>query len=102
MAFSSSARVHPLLAIRWARRLPKYLVIAANAGYLPGRVNFSMRSARDTNLLQVLSRFTLPFGAEVAHGHPQATGGSLSPEDFSNLLRGIGFAPEALGIEREH
>ncbi len=96
VSFESAARVHPLLAIRWARRLPKYIVIAANSSYLPGRVNFSMRSSRQVNLLEVLRRFPLPSGEEVAHGHPQATGGSLKPRDFDVLLRAMGFVPEPL------
>src|SRR5690606_15086745 len=41
--FSSPAQVHPLVATRWVSRLAPKIVIAANDGYLPGRVNFAVR-----------------------------------------------------------
>jgi len=37
-------QVHPLIAQIWRTRLPQYIVISANEGYLPGRVNFSAPS----------------------------------------------------------
>lgn len=92
LLFASKARVHPLVATRWTGRLSTSIVIAANVGYLPGRVNFAMRSAQPLNLLEVLRGYDLPRGEEVAHGHPQATGGSLLLPDFIHLLRQMGFA----------
>ena len=86
--FSSGAQVHPLVATRWSRRLAPAIVIAANEGFLPGRVNFAMRSDSDVNLLEWLRN--LPFSpsaaAEYANGHPRATGGSLTTEDFERFL----------------
>jgi hypothetical protein len=64
------------------------IVIAANDGFLPGRVNFAIRCGSDVNLLQWLR--SLPFSpsasAEYANGHPQATGGSLSRDDFERFV----------------
>ena len=61
-------------------------MIAANDGYLPGRVNFSIRGG--TGDLRRLLRDALPeAGGEFAHGHDRATGGSLSPDQFELLLR---------------
>jgi hypothetical protein len=86
--FSSGAQVHPLVATRWSRRLAPAIVIAANEGFLPGRVNFALRSDSNVNLLEWLRN--LPFSpsaaAEYANGHPRATGGSLSVEDFELFL----------------
>jgi single-stranded-DNA-specific exonuclease len=86
--FSSRAQVHPMLATRWSGRLAPSVVIAANEGFLPGRVNFALRSDSDVNLLEWLRN--LPFrpsaSAEYANGHPRATGGSLSVEDFDTFL----------------
>lgn len=90
--FSSPAQVHPLLATRWARRLPRQIVIAANDGYLPGRVNFALRSALDVNLVDLLRAVPLDGAAgEWGFGHPRATGGSLAPPDFDRLLAALGF-----------
>ncbi len=89
--FSSTAQVHPIIATRWSRRLAPAVVVAANEGFLPGRVNFAVRSSSDVNLLAWLR--DLPFtpspGAEYANGHPRATGGSLSPEDFDRFVDSI-------------
>ena len=43
LRFSSAAQVHPIIATRWARRMAPAIVIAANEGFLPGRVNFAAR-----------------------------------------------------------
>jgi single-stranded-DNA-specific exonuclease len=87
--FSSPAQVHPLVATRWAGRLKGQIVVAANDGYLPGRVNFAVRAA-DPSLDLVAFLRALPFrptAGEYGHGHPRATGGSLTPEDFGRFLR---------------
>jgi single-stranded DNA-specific DHH superfamily exonuclease len=95
--FSSGAQVHPIIAIRWAQRLRGMIVIAANDGYLSGRTNFAVRSVADIDLVKWLR--SLPFtpgeGAEYAHGHARATGGSLSPAEFDKLLLTLGFAAAA-------
>lgn len=88
--FSSPAQVHPLVATTWARRLAPRMVLAANDDYLPSMVNFAVRGGRG-DLRRVL-REALPDveGAEFAHGHDRATGGSLSKPDFERLLAGLG------------
>ncbi len=99
LLFASGARVHPLVATRWTRRLSESVVIAANVGYLPGRVNFAMRSAKERDLISLLRGFRLPEGEEVAHGHARATGGSLPVPDFVDLLGQMGFGAEATALE---
>ena len=87
--FSSPAQVHPLVAAQWRERLAPRLVIAANDGYLPGRVNFAVRGGAGD--LRRLLREALPEATgEFAHGHDRATGGSLSPADFDLLLQRLG------------
>ncbi|AEI67069.1 hypothetical protein LILAB_25880 [Corallococcus macrosporus] len=76
LLFSSEAQVHPQVAVRWAQRLPEHIIIAANAGYLPGRVDFAVRSR-------------MPMGLGALPVHP--TGGSLSREDFLRFAAGLGF-----------
>ena len=90
--FSSGAQIHPLIATRWAPRLAPKIVIAANDGYLPGRVNFALRSASKTDLLAFMRELPLgPVEGEFANGHPRATGGSIPPEDFARFLTCVGF-----------
>ena len=93
LRFSSPAQIHPLIATRWARSLAKYIVIAANDDYLPGRVNFSVRTATGENLVDFL-RKSLPDSdalGEFGYGHANATGGSLSKADFQRFLDALGF-----------
>jgi hypothetical protein len=92
----SPAQIHPLVATRWTTRLAPKIVIAANDGYLPGRVNFAMRTASQTDLLAFLRGLGLgEVEGEFANGHPRATGGSVPPAEFARLLRALGY-PDAI------
>ena len=92
--FQSSTQVHPLVAALWQRRLSPRVVIAANDGYLPGRVNFAVRGGAGD--LRALLRRALPEAeGEFAHGHDRATGGSLAPSQFELLLQRLGVASVA-------
>lgn len=88
LRFASAAQIHPIIATRWSRRLAPAVVIAANEGFLPGRVNFATRSYSDVDLLQWLRAlpFTPSSGSEYANGHPRATGGSLPIDDFERFV----------------
>ena len=91
---NTPCQVHPLIAQSWRTRLPKYIVIVANEGYMPGRVNFSARAAGDTNVLQFLRGFDLGEGeGNFGHGHDQASGGSLPIDRWNLLLEKMGFPP---------
>ncbi len=92
--FSSPARVHPLIAQSWRGRLPKFAIMAANDGYVPGRTNFSMRGNAGIDLLALLARYGEMLGIdepEYGHGHHAATGGSLPTETFDRLIVAMGF-----------
>ena len=90
----STCQVHPVIAQIWRTRLPKYIVLVANEGYLPGRVNFSARSAAGISLLDFLRAIDLGEGeGSYAHGHDQATGGSLPVARWNLLLTKLGFSP---------
>jgi single-stranded-DNA-specific exonuclease len=82
--FSAPARVHPLVAAAWSRRLAPRVVIAANDGWREGKVSFAVRCAADRDLRAwLLARWTPPPGSgDYARGHRRATGGSLVPEAF--------------------
>jgi single-stranded-DNA-specific exonuclease len=86
--FRSAYQLHGLTAQMWAKRLAPRPVIAANDGYVEGRVHFSVRGGEGD--LRALLRDALPdLGGEFAHGHPRATGGSIAPEDFERLLAAL-------------
>jgi single-stranded-DNA-specific exonuclease len=88
--FSSPYQVHPVVATAWERRLAPKLVVAANDGYLPDRVNFAVRGGVG-DLRRVLREALPDAGGEFAHGHDRATGGSVDPDTFERLLSGLGF-----------
>jgi len=92
---STPCQIHPLIAQIWRTRLPKYIVIAANDQYLPGRINFSARASGDTNVLEFLRSFEIADGeGDFGHGHDQASGGSLPVSRWNELLKVMGFSSE--------
>jgi single-stranded-DNA-specific exonuclease len=91
--FHSPCQIHPLIAQQWRGRLRDFGVIAANTGYLPGQVAFSMRTVRgDLNLLDSLRAVDLgEYNQKFGFGHDQATGGHLPPPAFNQLMTALGF-----------
>jgi single-stranded DNA-specific DHH superfamily exonuclease len=89
---NSPCQIHPLIAQSWRTRLPKYIVIAANQGYIPGRVNFSVRTNSGINVLDFLRDVNLSEGeGNYGNGHDSASGGSLPIERWQELLIKLGF-----------
>lgn len=96
LKMKSPCQIHPLIAQSWRGRLPKHIVIAANEGYLPGRVNFAARS-NTANVLEFLRSQEISAGdGSYGHGHDQASGGSLSIDRWNELLTKLGFSASAL------
>lgn len=123
----SAAQVHPVIATRWAGHLNSRaleIVLVANEGYLPGKVNFSCRIARcarsrdpPVNIIESLKHYaSLPnpgdgeggskpeqvklvdrLGHDFARGHVQASGGIVNKEEFEELMQimQIGVKSEA-------
>lgn len=91
LRLNSPCQIHPLIAQSWRSRLPDYIVIAANEGYLPDRINFAARSNR-WNVLEFLRAQSISEGeGSYAHGHDQASGGSLPRDRWNELLAKLGF-----------
>lgn len=111
----SEAQVHPLIATRWANHLssPKLeIVMVANSGHLPNKVNFSCRVARSAksrdppvDIIQTLKDVaeahesgTLRerMGEDFARGHVQASGGIVGEREFEDLMSvlRVGEKPE--------
>jgi len=92
---SSPCLVHPLVAQVWRTRLPKYIAIVANEGYIPGWVTFSARSSPRFNLLDFFCTIDLDLAeGYFGYGHDQASGGSIPVSAWNELLRQLGFGEE--------
>lgn len=90
LRFASPYQVHPLVAQTWSLRLAPKAVLAANDDYVPGKVNFAMRTANGGIDLRELLRRALPQQTgEFANGHRQATGGSITKDEFERLLESL-------------
>ncbi|MCI0570660.1 MAG: hypothetical protein L0Y66_07915 [Myxococcaceae bacterium] len=88
----TGAQIHPLLATRWAQRLPELVVMVANTGYQPGAVHFAVRSRAEPDLLAFLGKLGVPgLERDALQGHARAVGGRLDSEAFVALLRALGF-----------
>lgn len=97
---NSPCQIHPLIAQIWRSRLPRYIVIAANEGYFPNRINFSARSAANVSVLDFLRNIELSEGEGYhGHGHAQASGGSLPIERWNELLAKLGFTREVFAVK---
>ena len=98
ITIDSPCQIHPLIAQIWRGRLPKYHVICANTGYMKDRINFSARSAQGLSVLDFLKSFELSEGdGHFGHGHDQASGGSLPPQRWNELLGKMGFETAKVG-----
>ena len=93
IGIDTPCQVHPIIAQTWRNRLPKYIVMCANRGYLPERVNFAMRTKLAVNLLDFLREHRPQnVGDEFGRGHDQATGGSLTFAAWEEFSRSLGFS----------
>ncbi len=100
---NTPCQIHPLIAQIWRTRLPKYIVICANEGYLPGRINFSARTGSDRNVLDFLRSIELSDGeGNYGHGHDQASGGSLPVDRWNELLSKLGFPESVCVVSSSH
>lgn len=115
----SKAQVHPVIATRWAGHLKsKFLeiVLVANYGYLPGKVNFSCRIARcargndpPVNIIATLKEVANldttdlvdRLGENFARGHKEASGGIVNTAEFEELctLMKVGEKPDKVAGE---
>ncbi|KAG0647355.1 hypothetical protein D0Z07_7297, partial [Hyphodiscus hymeniophilus] len=114
LKINSKAQVHPVIATRWAGHLKSKaleIVMVANYGYLPGKVNFSCRIARcargqdpPVNIIDSLkaianldtSDLVERLGENFARGHKEASGGIVNTAEFEELclLMKVGEKPE--------
>ncbi|RDW85468.1 hypothetical protein BP5796_03793 [Coleophoma crateriformis] len=116
LKISSTSQVHPVIATRWASHLKSKaleIVLVANYGYLPGKVNFSCRIARcargrepPVNIIASLKAvadldegdLVKRLGESFARGHKEASGGIVQTAEFEELMRllKVGEAPDKI------
>lgn len=89
---NTPCQVHPVIAQMWVGRLKDQIVICANTGFLPDRVNFAVRTKCPVDLIGFLADHK-PTGAgpDFGRGHNQATGGSLTLPQWNEFLRLLSF-----------
>ncbi len=93
----SPCQVHPMVVQIWRTRLAENIVMVANTGYIPGQVNFTVRSALELNLIEFLQEHAPPDpGPNYGHGHDRATGGALKYPQWNQFISRLGFGPEAM------
>lgn len=109
LTIKSAAQVHPVIATRWAGFLKSdklEIVMCANEGYLPGKVNFSCRVAKHAraregddkvNIIQTLESIVADdpdlrarFGESFARGHKEASGGIINVQEWEELKKRMG------------
>lgn len=111
LTISSAAQIHPLIATQWAGMLTSSkleIVMCANDGYLPGKVNFSCRVVKDArartgddkvDIIQKLKGIVANepdlmarLGESFARGHKEASGGIVNKQEWDEFqkLMGVG------------
>ncbi|TDZ54029.1 hypothetical protein CTRI78_v006575 [Colletotrichum trifolii] len=102
---NSEAQIHPVIATRWAGHLSSSkleVVMCANEGYAPGKVNFSCRIPRcargrdpGVNIIEVLKDVAARaedgtlrerLGESFARGHKEASGGIVGKAEFEEFI----------------
>ncbi|KAG9195772.1 mannosyl-glycoprotein endo-beta-N-acetylglucosaminidase [Alternaria panax] len=111
LSISSAAQIHPVIATRWSGTLKSNkleVVMCANEGYLPDKVNFSCRVAKcararegqeKVDIIKKLEGIVAGdeelrgrLGESFARGHKEASGGIVGKgewEEFKRLM-GVG------------
>lgn len=109
LTISSAAQVHPIIATRWAgyfKSAKLEIVMCANEGYLPGKVNFSCRVVRNARartgedqvdiikklegIVRDLPELRERLGESFARGHKEASGGIVGKEEWEEFKKAMG------------
>lgn len=110
LTISSAAQIHPVIATRWAGHLKSNklaVVMCANEGYLPGKVNFSCRVAKvargregqeKVDIIKTLEGIVegdrdlrTRLGESFARGHKEASGGIVGEQEWKELKKLMGL-----------
>ncbi|KAL6707075.1 hypothetical protein ACN47E_004827 [Coniothyrium glycines] len=114
LTISSAAQVHPVIATRWSGHLKSNkleIVMCANEGYLPDKVNFSCRVAKvarakegqeKVDIIRRLESIVAEdpglrerLGESFARGHKEASGGIIGKQEWEELKKLMGLDDSA-------
>jgi len=90
--FKSRCDIQGLIVEPWRRRLGKYFVIAANFGYIEGKVAYVIRTQLDTSVIDFMESLKPPgYAGHVVFGHDRAGSGIVDRELWEALAERMGF-----------
>lgn len=90
--FKSNCDIQGLIVEPWRRQLEKYLVIAANFGYLEGKVAYVIRTELETSVIDFMESIRpVGFDSHVVFGHDRAGGAVLDTDLWYRLADRMGF-----------
>ncbi|KAI4923836.1 hypothetical protein J4E85_007992 [Alternaria conjuncta] len=122
LTISSAAQIHPVIATRWSGTLKSNkleIVMCANEGYLPDKVNFSCRVAKcararegeeKVDIIKKLEGIVAGdeelrnrLGESFARGHKEASGGIVGKTEWQEFkkLMGVGEAKKKADGKKE-
>lgn len=111
LTISSAAQIHPVIATRWAGHLKSNkleIVMCANEGYLPDKVNFSCRVTKAARAREGQEKVDIikklegivgankelreRLGESFARGHKEASGGIVGKQEWEEFkaIMGVG------------
>jgi hypothetical protein len=113
LTISSAAQIHPVIATRWSGHLKSNkleIVMCANEGYLPDKVNFSCRVAKvarareggeKVDIIRKLESIVADdkdlrarLGESFARGHKEASGGIVGKQEWEEFKKLMGVGEE--------
>ena len=90
--FKSQCDIQGLIAEPWRRRLSKYFVIAANFGYIEGKVAYVIRTQLETSVIDFMESLKpTGYAGHVVFGHDRAGSGLIEKDIWEAIAARMGF-----------
>jgi len=90
--FESRCDIQGLIAETWRRQLKNYIVIAANFGYIEGRVAYVVRTQMELSVIDFMESIKPPdYDDHIVFGHDRAGGAIIAREVWMKLVDRMGF-----------
>jgi hypothetical protein len=90
--FKSRCDIQGLIAETWRRQLKKYFVIAANFGYLEGKVAYVVRTELDSSVIELMESLKPPdYPGHIVFGHDRAGSGVVPVDVWQAIATRMGF-----------
>ena len=90
--FSSKCDIQGLIAETWRRQLKDYIVIAANFGYVTGKVAYVVRTNLEISVIDFMESLKPDdLTQHIVYGHDRAGGGILDLDVWMKITSRMGF-----------